>query len=190
MNLGNHRRIRRIKRDLLDDLALSDIGDSYRGDSDNYLPLSDEELEYFYSKLLPYLAEAYAEENDDDDSSRYDDLDSLRPYSVLEELEPEEEQIYEPQIPIYPERPYQELEMSAPMQNEFPLEKRNIMDYYAASPRKRYFFPFSDEPETHWGAFVPEKRDYDEAIHRLQRLAMALSDEPGPYYSELLGVSL
>merc|ERR1711974_52298 len=56
--------------------------------------------------------------------------------------------------------------------NDAPMEY-----YYPESvPSKRYFFPFSDEPETHWGAFVPEKRDYSESIKRLQRLAMELSD--------------
>lgn len=72
--------------------------------------------------------------------------------------------------------------------------KRGMIEYYPEEDEeeeeeeKRYFFPFSKEPETHWGAFVPEKRDYNEAIQRLQRLAMALSDNPGPYYREILEV--
>jgi hypothetical protein len=41
--------------------------------------------------------------------------------------------------------------------------------------RKRNFYPYSDEPETHFGAFVPEKREYLDSYSRLVQLAKELS---------------
>lgn len=60
--------------------------------------------------------------------------------------------------------------------------KRQMLSFVPGSRRKRYFFPFSREPSTHWGAFVPaqEKRDYEDAYRRLRELALVLADARNP----------
>ncbi|CAG5118361.1 unnamed protein product [Candidula unifasciata] len=189
----NNKRTRRIKRDLLEDTSELYEPPFYSAgyqdpnpDSEDVVPLTDEEAEYLYNRLVNYLS------------------DEANPEQ--EEVEPEEgsldsylngygEEDNEPYVPYttyndddvsYVPNVYDDRYQYGPV-SFLGLAKRGMIDYYPPEEEeKRYFFPFNKEPETHWGAFVPEKRSYDEAIQRLQRLALALSDNPGPYYREIL----
>uniref|UniRef100_A0A0B7AZM7 Uncharacterized protein n=1 Tax=Arion vulgaris TaxID=1028688 RepID=A0A0B7AZM7_9EUPU len=196
-----NKKSRRIKRDLLDngyytpyDLKNSlytsnDINDALISDPEESVPLSDEDAEYLYKELVNYLANSYAAEQEepsleelplDSYLNGYEEAQNepYAPYTIHnEDTAPIVSNPYEVRYPYYP------VDIDS-YQN---YAKRGMIDYYPENEEeKRYFYPFSKEPETHWGAFVPEKRDYGEAIQRLQRLAMALSDNPGPYYREVL----
>ncbi|KAJ8315457.1 hypothetical protein KUTeg_007607, partial [Tegillarca granosa] len=46
--------------------------------------------------------------------------------------------------------------------------------YSFEDKRDQYFYPFSEEPKTHFSAFVPQKRDYADTYESLLRLARAL----------------
>ncbi|CAL1528889.1 unnamed protein product [Lymnaea stagnalis] len=201
-----HRGSRRIKRDILDDFydaytvpySSVDVNDALIPDPDQYVPLTLEEKEYLYRRLLNNLASVYDEPEDEplqdeplqDEplQGEPDEYPYARGYS-----EPRDE----PYLLYSPDRDdlIKEVALRKGLQEEdepgvfrepVGYVKRNMVGYYPMEEEKRYFFPFSEEPETHWGAFVPEKRDYSEAIQRLQRLAMALSDNPGPYYREMV----
>ncbi|KAH9500234.1 hypothetical protein Btru_077536 [Bulinus truncatus] len=189
--IKSQRGARRIKRDSLSDLYGAYVNEDPRAEAEEYVALSPEEKEYLYRRLLDNLVGLYDQGQDGEGLQEVPvDVPVEAPY--LEEAEDE------PYIPyeVYNENgnyePY-----GAGYRSEQPeyepvssYAKRGMVDYYPLEEvEKRYFFPFSDEPDTHWGAFVPEKRDYDESIQRLQRLAMALSDSPGPYYKEMMEVN-
>ncbi|XP_076444942.1 uncharacterized protein LOC143282929 [Babylonia areolata] len=67
-----------------------------------------------------------------------------------------------------------------------PAKRQGFPGYPSLRPRlKRYFFPYSQEPYAHWGAFVPaqEKRGYGGAYRNLKDLAAVLDESrrPSPY---------
>lgn len=194
----NNKRARRIKRDLLDDRYYGPYELPYvqsenpdlNSDSEDFVPVTDDEAQLMYKQLVNYLANEYTPESQEPEQEEgpldsylngyeEDDNEPYVPYSTYNED-------VVPYVPSANEENYQYEPLSF-----VGLSKRGMVDYYPfEEEEKRYFFPFNKEPETHWGAFVPEKRDYGEAIQRLQRLAMALSDNPGPYYREILEVRL
>lgn len=199
--------------------SVLDMGDSLLADQDGYVPLTDSDAEELYNELEEYLqwelqrqagmeklretlglaprqeadlSSLYGGEVESGDGGADDDSLVNSPYSYGGE--------YPSESPYY-----YAAKRNSPSQS--------VYDMPLTDTDKRYFFPFADEPETHWGAFVPEKRtledtnderdvylddayldeyrgpskqDYNEAIQRLQRLAMALSDNHDPYYTELV----
>ncbi|GFR59862.1 hypothetical protein ElyMa_005394500 [Elysia marginata] len=207
--------------------SVLDMGDSLISDQDDYIPLTDSDAEDLYNELEEYLQW---------ELQRRAGVERLRETLGLsprqEDISPQEAD----------SRDFPSLYGADVNSGDGTAEDKGLLDsqvypyatgysqdepyYYAAkrnSPsydlpfgdtEKRYFFPFADEPATHWGAFVPEKRkaedsdddersaflddpyledyrspakrDYNEAIQRLQRLAMALSDNRGPYYTEMV----
>lgn len=192
----SHRGARRIKRDILDDyyntLSLPytpvELDDALISEPDDYVPLTVEEKDYLYRRLLDNLAGMY-----EDQKEEVENEDSVVPY--INNLSEAQDDAYTPYV-VYGENnipsiysPETERQAYSPDDNDVMFFKRGMIDYIPEEEEeKRYFFPFSEEPQTHWGAFVPEKRDYGEAIQRLQRLAMALSDNQGPYYREMVEV--
>lgn len=184
----NNKRARRIKRDLLDDryygpYELPYNSDEYQdptADTEDVVPLTDEEADYLYKQLVNYLADDYTPEQEEPEPEEgsldsylngygEDDNEPYVPYTTYND----DDVSYVPNV-------YEDRYQYGPV-DFVGLAKRGMIDYYPPEEEeKRYFFPFNKEPETHWGAFVPEKRSYDEAIQRLQRLALALSDNPGP----------
>ncbi|RUS88379.1 hypothetical protein EGW08_003835 [Elysia chlorotica] len=202
-----------------------DMGDSLISDQDDYVPVTDSDAEELYNELEEYLQW---------ELQRRSGIEKLREALGLV---PTEEDIIQ-QEPVDRGVFYGGESDSAdsragegslldsqlyPYDPEYPSEGlyaakrsdagRDVYGLPIGEADKRYFFPFADEPGTHWGAFVPEKRDlvdagdersaflddpylddyqipskrdYNEAIQRLQRLAMALSDNRGPYYAELV----
>ncbi|XP_035826388.1 protein Ycf2-like [Aplysia californica] len=177
--------------------------DAYDDDVDS-TPLSEAEVEYMYKLFLTVLAENYAkelaEEEEAEEAEEEAEEGRRSPYEEIEEEQvplrpeyiPESEDVrdraeeealaaYLPEdvLAAYGQQQrYGAFDRPLETEEEYrPEDKRSMMDYYPGERMdKRYFFPFSDEPQTHWGAFVPEKRDYGDAIQRLQRLALALSD--------------
>ena len=205
------------------------MGDSLISDQDDYVPLTDSDAEDLYNELEEYLRW---------ELQRRTGIENLREALGLA---PREEDIAQQEAGnrgvFYGEQPESGdngVDESSllnsqlyPYGSEYPSDGpyynaakrsdpgRDVYELPVGDMDKRYFFPFADEPGTHWGAFVPEKRelveagdersaflddpylddyqslskrDYDEAIQRLQRLAMALSDNRGPYYTELVQV--
>ena len=207
--------------------SVLDMGDSLLADEDGYVPLTDSDAEDLYNELEEYLqwelqrragAEKLREtlglapsddlENGDLSSFYGGEADGGEDGAGESNLLADNSQLSYPYGAEYPsDNGYyftSKRSSSGSKLYELPTEETE----------KRYFFPFADEPETHWGAFVPEKReidagdergaylddpylddyrspskrDYNEAIQRLQRLAMALSDNRGPYYTEMVQV--
>ncbi|KAK3098233.1 hypothetical protein FSP39_017435 [Pinctada imbricata] len=60
----------------------------------------------------------------------------------------------------------------------FFIPARDDVNYTPTNKRSPYFFPFSEEPGTHYGAFIPQKREYVDSYERLVRLARALAMRP------------
>ncbi|XP_055890075.1 uncharacterized protein LOC106061432 [Biomphalaria glabrata] len=180
---SGHRGARRIKRDSLSDLYGAYANEDPRDEAEEYIALSPEEKDYLYRRLIDNVADLY----DEGQGNELQEIPIEIPY--IEEAGDAPYLPYE----VYGEssnyNPYLEGYRGAQLEYEPAptFAKRGMVDYYPFEEmEKRYFFPFSDEPDTHWGAFVPEKRDYNEAIQRLQRLAEALNDNPGAYYKDAL----
>ncbi|KAI8740907.1 protein Ycf2 [Biomphalaria glabrata] len=180
---SGHRGARRIKRDSLSDLYGAYANEDPRDEAEEYIALSPEEKDYLYRRLIDNVADLY----DEGQGNELQEIPIEIPY--IEEAGDAPYLPYE----VYGEssnyNPYLEGYRGAQLEYEPAptFAKRGMVDYYPFEEmEKRYFFPFSDEPDTHWGAFVPEKRDYNEAIQRLQRLAEALNDNPGAYYKDVL----
>lgn len=57
------------------------------------------------------------------------------------------------------------------------IEEDILSGYPRGNKRDSNFFPFAREPETHYGAFVPEKRSYEETYEKLLTLARALGEQ-------------
>ncbi|XP_046573653.1 uncharacterized protein LOC124281728 [Haliotis rubra] len=153
------KRSKRIKRDLLDDI------DAYSyGDEEGYpQQLTEEDLYELYRPEPRY---------EDEVASLLDMYQQAPKVPVYEPYEPY------PAEDSYPES-FEELEQEP----EYVPSKRQMMSNLPGI-RKRYFYPFSREPETHWGAFIPQqKRDYEQAYKRLLALASALSED-SPYYQD------
>ncbi|XP_067675349.1 uncharacterized protein [Haliotis asinina] len=153
------KRSKRIKRDLLDDI------DAYSyGDEEGYpQQLTEEDLYELYRPEPRY---------EDEVASLLDMYQQAPRVPVYEPYEPY------PAEDSYPES-FEELEQEP----EYVPSKRQMMSNLPGI-RKRYFYPFSREPETHWGAFIPQqKRDYEQAYKRLLALASALSED-SPYYQD------
>ena len=120
-----------------------------------------------------------------------DILNNLREYYEGPYAE-EDEEGYE--VEGYPEETEEFWEAEEEEEDEPELEYRSIVydgqpgifipvkrQYISMVPgvRKRNFYPYSTEPEGHWGAFVDtqEKRNEEAAYERLYRLAQALRGE-------------
>ncbi|XP_046329510.2 uncharacterized protein LOC124113268 [Haliotis rufescens] len=155
------KRSKRIKRDLLDDI------DAYSyGDEEGYpQQLTAEDLYELYRPEPRYEDEVATL------LDMYQQAPQVAAYEPYERYPVEES---------YPET-YEEVEQQE--EPEYVPSKRQMMSNLPGI-RKRYFYPFSREPQTHWGAFIPQqKRDYEQAYKRLLALASALSED-SPYYEE------
>ncbi|GFO42156.1 hypothetical protein PoB_006866100 [Plakobranchus ocellatus] len=200
--------------------SVLDMGDSLISDPDDYVPLTQADAEELYNELEDYLQyEIQRREGAEKlreilglgprDTANEDEGEEYYGNTAADVANPEDDRgLLEGPGQLYP--------LGGQYQSDEPYyytSKRGAdkRDSSADELSKRYFFPFADEPATHWGAFVPEKRamlqpsdeqdaylddafleeygsptkrDYDEAILRLQRLAMALSDNQDGYLNE------
>ncbi|XP_050394176.2 pre-mRNA-splicing factor CWC22 homolog [Patella vulgata] len=168
------KRAKRIKRDLFDD-------DEYYYPNLVEAPVLEEpgygELEFYpepepevdEGDLLAYLLSLYEDGNEVEEPA----YEIENPYERLLEEEAREEEEAE--------------EAAREEEEEEPVYvpvKRQMLSTLPGM-RKRYFYPFNKEPQTHWGAFVPEqKRDYYNAYDRVLRLAKALADQDS-YYPDI-----
>lgn len=140
-------------------MYLKEMKRSHRNKRD--LPFADEEypMAYYPSKFGPSLSledlEAYAREKEYEDSVLRTILDNVGSDDV------------------------QEIEHQGVRGLFIPLEE---VEGPVVPPSKRspYFYPYSEEPETHFGAFVPEKKNYLDSYSRLVQLARELSKSDTP----------
>lgn len=145
---------RRRRSPLKARMFTNDMKRSHRNKRD--LPYSDEEypMAYYPSKFGPSFTlndlEAFAREKEYEDSVLRTILDNVGPEDV------------------------EEIEHQGVRGLFIPLEQEEVP---VAPPSKRssYFYPYSEEPETHFGAFVPEKKEYLDTYSRLVQLARELS---------------
>lgn len=145
---------RRRRSPLKARMFTNDMKRSHRNKRD--LPYSDEEypMAYYPSEFGPSFTlkdlEAFAREKEYEDSVLRTILDNVGPDDV------------------------QEIEHQGVRGLFIPLEQEEVP---VAPPSKRssYFYPYSEEPETHFGAFVPEKKEYLDTYSRLVQLARELS---------------
>lgn len=111
-----------------------------------------------YLEYLPESEESFEQSPYDDDSWEMEDTFLGRPYDAPYR------QSYRPQAPSL-----------------VPI-KRQMLSMVPGSRRKRFNYPYSQEPGSHWGAFVEsEKRGQEAAYERLYRLARALATRRSPY---------
>lgn len=154
------KRTRRIKRDLFYPAeSLSNEYDPYKEDYledpyESYEPSENEEL----VSLLDLL-----------DSARAYDEDKYGTYGATGYDIPEEyldDMIYDQEPAYY-------------------LPKRQAgLTFVPGIKRARSFYPYFEEPESHFSAFVPQKRtfrDYEDEYERVMRLAAALRDQQQQY---------
>lgn len=157
------KRNRRYKRDLMYPSELL---------SDGYYPIDDS-----YGNL-PYGT--YEEGSNDDDLNYLLDLiDEARgnePSAVDDQV------MYEPYNSY---SPYEELDKYYPELDNVPtyvVPKRQSGLTFVPGLKRRDFYPAFEEPETHFSAFVPQKRsaqEYADAYQRVMGLAAALRREGG-----------
>ncbi|CAG2225509.1 unnamed protein product [Mytilus edulis] len=106
------------------------------------------------------------------------------PYETEDQMEPLEELLEENVLP-YPVNSYDEPSWYdyRPTNYEgdegmyLPVKRQSMLSFVPGN-RKRsspYFYPVSEEPETHFGAFVPEKRNYFDTYGSLVRAARLLA---------------
>ena len=155
------KRSRRIKRDLF--YPGSGLPQEYDPYDDSYLvdpyetyqPTGNEEL----ISLLDLL----------DNARQYDDEDNYGNYLGNGYELPEENL----EDLVYEEEP------------KYYVPKRQAgLTFVPGIKRSRPFYPYYEEPETHFSAFVPKKRtfrDYEDEYERVMRLAAALRDAQSEY---------
>ncbi|XP_063405319.1 uncharacterized protein LOC134688486 [Mytilus trossulus] len=106
------------------------------------------------------------------------------PYETQDQMEPLEELLEDNVLP-YPVNSYDEPSWYdyRPTNYEgdegmyLPVKRQSMLSFVPGN-RKRsspYFYPVSEEPETHFGAFVPEKRNYFDTYGSLVRAARLLA---------------
>ncbi|KAL5010866.1 hypothetical protein ScPMuIL_013171 [Solemya velum] len=61
-----------------------------------------------------------------------------------------------------------------------PAKRSDFLSFVPGNKRDQYFYPYSEEPQTHWGAFIPSKRDYTDSYANLVRLARRLAVRENP----------
>ncbi|XP_062608842.1 uncharacterized protein LOC134270620 [Saccostrea cucullata] len=149
---------RRRRSPLKSRLLTNEMKRSHRAKRD--LPYTEEEypIAYYQSKFGPSYTledlESYAREKEYEDSVLRSILNSV----TLEDV--------------------QEIEHQGVTGLFIPLEDEEPV--MSTSKRSPYFYPYSQEPESHFGAFVPEKRDYLDSYSRLVQLARELSKSDSP----------
>lgn len=175
---GNFQRYRRSQVRNMKDMKFPMLKRSHRvkrqayylPDVDGYLPYDDRILNTPYNNY-PVTEEDLAELLDVlDDSKPYDDDIYMSPY---EEYQPYEEA--------------NDIEFDSPIY----LPKRQSLSFVPGIKRNRDFFPYFKEPDSHFQAFVPDKRSLREeaeaydAYERVMALAAALRQQnyyPGEYF--------
>lgn len=141
------------------------------------------ELPYGDSSLFPYF---YPEREQDDEDALYrvipdQEILDNDPYELYPEEALEEELAAEEGLPYAEE---DEEEYGTPvmyggkMGYFTPSKRQDMLSFVPGNKREAFFYPFSKEPDTHYQAFVPEKRSYLESYGDLVRLARALALEP------------
>lgn len=70
-----------------------------------------------------------------------------------------------------------------------PAKRSDFLSFVPGNKRDQYFYPYSEEPQTHWGAFIPSKRDYTDSYANLVRLARRLALRENPRDLEAYPVS-
>ncbi|XP_052088384.1 uncharacterized protein LOC127725459 [Mytilus californianus] len=106
------------------------------------------------------------------------------PYETEDQMEPLEELLEENVLP-YPVNSYDEPSWYDYRPTNYdgdegmylPVKRQSMLSFVPGN-RKRsspYFYPVSEEPETHFGAFVPEKRNYFNTYGSLVRAARLLA---------------
>ncbi|XP_033740150.1 uncharacterized protein LOC117327329 [Pecten maximus] len=141
------------------------------------------ELPYGDSSLFPYF---YPEREDDQEDSLYrvipdQEILDNDPYTLFPEEALDEELAAEEDLPYTDgdEEEYGTPIMYGGKMGYFtPSKRQDMLSFVPGNKRDTYFYPFSKEPETHYKAFVPEKRSYLESYEDLVRLARALAMEP------------
>ncbi|XP_060067765.1 uncharacterized protein LOC132547967 [Ylistrum balloti] len=141
------------------------------------------ELSYGDSSLFPYFYPEREQEQEDDLYRVVPDQEILddEPYTMFPEEALEEELAAEEGLPYTDE---DEGEYGTPILYDgkvgyfMPSKRQDMLSFVPGNKRDSYFFPFSKEPDTHYRAFVPEKRSYLESYGDLVRLARALAMEP------------
>lgn len=144
------KRSHRSKRDLY--YPADVLGQQYLPYDDSYYNIPSEQDELIY--LLDELDRERYGNDDEDDVIDYIKNDNYLPEAIFEE--PEEEY-----IPVY----------------ETPVKRQAGLGFVPGIKRSRDFYPYFLEPGTHFQAFVPQKRtyeDYADAYVKLMQLAAAL----------------
>nr|AXN93526.1 GNQQNxP [Mizuhopecten yessoensis] len=143
------------------------------------------ELPYGDSSLFPYFYPEQEQEQEQEDAMYRvlpeQEILGNEPYTLFPEEALEEELAAEEGLPYADE---DEEEYGTPVLYDgkmgyfLPSKRQDMLSFVPGNKRESYFFPFSKEPETHYKAFVPEKRSYLESYGDLVRLARALAMEP------------
>ena len=158
------KRARRIKRDLY--FASDILGRNNDPFEERYLD-------------APYINEEVDDLSDDDIRYLVNLLDNAERY------EEDDGPVDEYAGPIY--SPYADyLGSDFGDEAQFYIPKRQAgLTFVPGLKRSRDFYPYFEEPQSHFPAFVPQKRsmkDYTDAYRRLMKLAQELRAEP--YYPE------
>lgn len=138
------------------------------------LPFGDEDLyNYFYPDVDP------------EDTGYYrvpeQEIEAEEPYALFPEEELAEE-LAEEGLPYEGDEEEEEEEFGTPIlyggqRGYFVPSKRQEMLSFVPG-NKRDFYPYSEEPWTHYNAFIPKKRSYLDSYGDLVRLARALAMQP------------
>lgn len=144
----------------------------YVPDMQGYLPYEEQLLEAQYKKY-PVTEEELAELLDVLDGARmFDDDILVNPY---EEYAPNDE--------------LENVEFESPI---FVPKRQAGLTFVPGIKRNRDFYPYFIEPESHFAAFIPEKRsirDYADAYERVMEMAAALRQQNN-YPDEYIAVSI
>ena len=106
-----------------------------------------------------------------------DDTEEVDPYVLAKELYPAIANSANG-LPFTDDDGYEIQEIIYEGQPGYFIPAKQDIEIVPSDKRSPYFYPFSEEPGTHFKAFVPQKREYLDAYERLVRLARALAMRP------------
>ena len=176
-------------------------------------PWSDDDIDYVYKLFLNYLEEKAEEELEEE---REREILSQLPLwgspdqvpqdtsDVVPEYLPEETADRRPMgeedfaVPFLPEEEESPVDYEPSYSfDDSDVDESDVIDSrvgersFDRQVNKRFLSALTQRSEgagEGWGEFLPEKRSYSEALEKLQRLALALNDNQGGYYSDMMEV--